>query len=147
MKYCEWLTAEYRHKRGKKGDMLLCKLPTEAEWLLITDADSSGFPRGIHGGKDNAGKYQVNIKTMRGDSVTIFEDGGFYTVKEDLYLPNRFGLYNVIGNVSEMTDVRNISKGGNWWSLIKDCAVDKRDTFHTPDPRVGFRVFVQVLRK
>jgi len=51
---------------------------------------------------------------MIGDSVSLGEDGGYYTVRVDAYWPSRFGLFNVIGNVAEMTDVEGVQKGGCW---------------------------------
>jgi len=145
-KYCEWLTEKNSILRTKEKTKFLFKLPSEKEWVLIADADPTGFPKGMHDGKDDAGKYQVNIKTMRQDSVTIIEDGGFFMIRVDSYLPNAFGLYNVIGNVSEMTDQKDIEKGGDYWSLLADCAINKNQHLHTPDPRVGFRV-IAVMRK
>jgi hypothetical protein len=51
----------------------------------------------------------------------------------------------VIGNVSEMTNIKDIEKGGSWWTKIEDCAIDKRENIQVPDPRVGFRVVVRII--
>jgi len=56
-------------------------------------------------------------------------------------------LYNVIGNASEMINTEGLQKGGDWFTLLEDCSVDKKQNYETPDPRVGFRVIAKVLRK
>jgi hypothetical protein len=117
------------------------KLPTAQEWTLLSNTNpETGLPFNLLSGKNQVGKYLENIKAYRGDSVNLGEDGGFYTVRTDAYAANLFGLYNVIGNAAEMTDIKDVQKGGSWLDDLKDCTTDKVQTYVTPDPRVGFRV-------
>lgn len=146
VKYCEWLTKRYNRLPRKKN--VSFKLPTEQEWQLLANiAPSTKLPYNVLNGKNSEQCYLVNIKSMIGDSVSLGEDGGFYTVRTDAYWPSRFGLYNVVGNVAEMTDVDGVQKGGSWLDDINDCTADKVQTYSTPDPRVGFRVIMIISSK
>lgn len=74
-------------------------------------------------------------------------DGAFYTAKVGTYVPNNYGLYNLIGNVAEMvTDWPQKTpgtKGGGWFSELKDLAINADDPYKgmtDGHPNVGFRV-------
>jgi formylglycine-generating enzyme required for sulfatase activity len=139
VQYCEWLTNRYNRLHLKSRAKF--KLPTAQEWTLLSNTNpETGLPFNLLSGKNQVGKYLENIKAYRGDSVNLGEDGGFYTVRTDAYAANLFGLYNVIGNAAEMTDIKDVQKGGSWLDDLKDCTTDKVQTYVTPDPRVGFRV-------
>lgn len=145
-KYCDWLTEKYKSTKRPKDKNLLFKLPSEYEWRIMVDGDNTGFPKGFGSGRDEYGYYKANTNTLNGNYDTIAVDGGYFMVWVKAYVPNRLGIYQIIGNVSEMTDVKDIVKGGDWWTTIADCAIDKSQTIDTPDPRVGFRVVAIVIK-
>ena len=98
------------------------------------------------------GCYLANYKTGRSQSNYNRElddytsdDGGFFPVYVDSYWPNDYGLYNVIGNVSEMLQVKGIARGGNWDMAPEDAVLTSEQTYSGADPRIGFRVFMEVI--
>ena len=70
--------------------------------------------------------------------------------EEGLALSCRAGfngiIYDVIGNVSEMTSDGK-QKGGSWDNYPEECTVDKTQSYTLPDPRVGFRVIMEIIEK
>ncbi len=145
VKYCESLTIRYNRWHTKK---MKFKLPTQQEWMQLSNTNpATKLPYNLLNGKNKDQCYLENIKAYAGDSSSYAEDGGFYTVRTDAYWPSNFGLYNVVGNAAEMTDIEGIQKGGSWYDDLKDCFTDKVQNYTTPDPRVGFRVVAVVLRK
>jgi formylglycine-generating enzyme required for sulfatase activity len=145
-KYCEWLTNEYNSSHPDSRGKHVFVLPSEKEWVLMADSGIGGFPKGFGNGRDRQGQYNENINTFHGNYDTIAADGGYFTVQVNAYESEWRGLFNVIGNVSEMTDTKDIQKGGSWWTELADCTISKKETIETPDPRVGFRVFVRILK-
>jgi hypothetical protein len=73
------------------------------------------------------------------------DDGGFHMLKVDSYIPNALGLYNTFGNVAEMTSTKGVIKGGSWADLFSECTFDKNSTYAAPDPRVGFRMMMEII--
>ena len=69
------------------------------------------------------------------------------TVPVKSYLPNNNGMYNVCGNVAEMTMNPEITKGGSFLKYPEDCAIhDTRALYNIPNRDVGFRVFMKVKK-
>ncbi len=67
------------------------------------------------------------------------------TVPVKSYLPNNKGMYNVCGNVAEMTLNPEIKKGGSFLKYPEDCAIhDTLAYYNIPNRDVGFRVFMKV---
>jgi hypothetical protein len=54
-------------------------------------------------------------------------------------------MYNVCGNVAEMTMNPEITKGGSFLKYPEDCAIhDTLAYYNIPNRDVGFRVFMKV---
>ncbi|WP_430405438.1 formylglycine-generating enzyme family protein [Fluviicola sp.] len=144
--YCEWLTKQYNLQRKRTYTQVVFRLPTELEWRT---AAGSGDPKAITPFPNNSIKnasdcYLANIQPVKGH---FFEDGGFHQVNVKSYLPNKLGLLNTFGNVSEMTGTKGTALGGSWYNLFEECTFDKTQSYSNPDPGVGFRVVMEIIEK
>jgi len=60
VKYCEWLTKRY--KQSLKKRKVIFKLPSEQEWILLSNSDpSTKLPYNVLTGKNAEGCYVENI--------------------------------------------------------------------------------------
>ena len=57
------------------------------------------------------------------------------------------GLYDMSGNVAEMTLVDGYAKGGSWGHSPEESEVEKQQVYSVSDTRVGFRLFVDTRYK
>ncbi|MFC2087066.1 formylglycine-generating enzyme family protein [Bacteroidota bacterium] len=55
------------------------------------------------------------------------------------YFPNESGIYNLIGNVAEMTSVRGIAKGGSWMHYLDEIKIKEYNMYSKPQNWLGFR--------
>lgn len=158
--YCKWLTEQY-NQQHPEGKYVSFRLPTEQEWRYAAGSKNAKaltpFPNDkiyncdptITGKKKSKNStdttmqcmYLGNIKTDKG----YHADGGFHTLKVESYVPNQLGLHNMFGNVAEMTSTKGVIKGGSWDDVFEDCTFDKNATYGDVDPRVGFRIMMEVV--
>lgn len=144
--YCDWLTKQYNLQRKRTYTQVVFRLPTELEWRT---AAGSGDPKAITPFPNNQIKscdkcYLGNIKPSSG---RYFDDGGFHQVKVNSYDPNKLGIFNTFGNVSEMTTTRGVALGGSWYNLFEECTFDKTQQYSAPEPGVGFRVVMEIIEE
>lgn len=109
-----------------------------------------------------------NRKVLPHDSFkSRAADGAVFTAPIDSYFPNDFGLYNMSGNAAEMVDTLGVSVGGSWDSEEYFMQIgyywNPDDTFMSympanghysifekqtvPNPTLGFRVFMRVIKE
>lgn len=125
------------------------RLPSKQEWEYISSDCLNMFK---NGGKNEKGLIAFNHRWAK-DSVEWVSSGGdksrvgwevFAPVYS--YWPNRFKLFNMIGNASEMVLEKGISKGGSWTNLLEECRVGKDIPYEKPSAMLGFRC-VCVVKK
>ncbi|MEI6683517.1 MAG: SUMF1/EgtB/PvdO family nonheme iron enzyme [Bacteroidota bacterium] len=145
--YCRWLTDRYNNDEKRTYKKVLFRLPTEREWEKICcplPGYKLPWPRADKNGKTFLANIKVKDSLTGKDNYLI--DGGLTTLRVGHYKPNKLGIYDVIGNVSELTSDGK-QKGGSWDDCIDDCKVDKTQSYSLPDPRVGFRVIMEIKEK
>jgi len=170
MDFCKWLS----EKTGAR-----VSLPTEAQWEWACRAGTSSPT--FYGDLDaDFSKYanmaDVTIRELAYDTdgrYTMdlvprdvrFDDGQLVTTDVGSYMPNRWGLHDMHGNVWEWTrtayqpypyhedDGRNaadgagprVARGGSWYDLPKRCRSASRLSYPAWQKvyNVGFRVVVE----
>lgn len=145
--YCKWLTKKYNAYKKRKFTNVVFRLPTEEEWLLAAGFhDGSLYPWPGEQFHDNNGTYYANVKFHMGaaEKNDYVVDGGFFTTIAWSYPPSEKGIYNLIGNLSEMIDIKGKAKGGSWNHYPEECTLSSYQTYNGPDLLVGFRWVMEV---
>ena len=157
--YCKWLTDFYREKYGTAfPEGAYFKLPTLAEWTraALGEAmamniypDYPGLVNGKGCGIANIGETERVVNTdPKGVNTAIkpsINDNFPWIAPIYTYLPNENGLYNLIGNVSEMLiDHPRKAIGGNWTSTVEEATIKHTMDFLSPSPLVGMRLVLVV---
>jgi formylglycine-generating enzyme required for sulfatase activity len=156
--FCKWRTDRvlefYALKEKADGKPIYplnfeYRLPTKEEWERVA---SSGFSektlKKLNG--KNKGQSRYNLKRKNGDNMGVagkLNDNADVAAPSSAYWPNKFGIYNTIGNVAEMTLEKGIAKGGSWVHTEEEATVEKNFKYSEPHSWLGFRcVFVKISK-
>jgi formylglycine-generating enzyme required for sulfatase activity len=147
--YCKWLTIKYNDSFRKKFEKVIFRLPTEAEWVTLSGAGKNQLPWDgytVFAKDDKSIMANVKAHTDVANKADYNFDGSICTSKVGNFKANKHGLYDVIGNAYELTQ-SGVQKGGSWDSFIEECTADQSQKLELPDPRVGFRVVMEVIEE
>ena len=89
-------------------------------------------------------KYYFNLtdKPIACPMNSAFDLGYMYN-----WLPNALGIYNMIGNASEMTATKGVAKGGSYRHTLAESSIIDRQRYEQPEALLGFRCIAVVRLK
>ena len=89
-------------------------------------------------------KYNKDVCTQTEEQVVRFGDN---VVPVYSYNPDLNGVYNLFGNVAEMTNEQGVCKGGSYIHFAKECKASNQIHYFNPEPWLGFRWVVEYRMK
>ncbi len=145
--YCEWRSKVVNERFTLKSHVnkkMKYRLPTIEEWEYAA------------AGKLNLEQYPLGYeKTMYKKYYkignVIYDNKNrnivVYTSTVDGFYPNKYGIKNMIGNVSEMTATKGISKGGNFTLTLEESKIKNKQHYTKPEVWLGFRCVCEIVNE
>lgn len=120
--FCKWRTKVIGDNK------IVFRLPTPDEWKDFAENGLSETERENRFrdslNKKNCSEFNYNIPCNNGNNTN---QGNLKGVA--MYSPRKNGAYDVFGNVSEMTSLKGIAKGGNYRLYANQCHVDSIQSY------------------
>lgn len=129
-----------------------CRLIHPKEWISLSDKVGPRLKTNTSKIIDSIGTqgcYVLNIKPSinckgRDGGLKKYGSGAFGVTS---YWPDNFGIYQLFGNVSEMTGEEGVSVGGSYLHYGAECFPDKTISYTKPEPWLGFRCVIEYSKK
>ncbi len=131
--YCKWKTLV------KGNNQITYRLPTSEEWMQFALQGLSEY---------NKSPRAMDSICAKSDDCHVFNfkytfkdltDNGSSIVAVAQYSPSYIGVYDLFGNVSEMTLTKGEAKGGNYNIFAIQCHIDSIQPYTKPEKWLGFR--------
>lgn len=158
LNYCHWLRSMLSKSLSMDINSIEVRLPTKYEWMY---AGKGGNDQNIYSWngpylRNSDGKFLANFdKNINQESITYDINSKSYIVlpsqtkfmyndpmKVQSHLANDYGIYNMSGNVAEMTQEGNVAMGGSYRSPGYDIRLDAQVDYTGADASIGFRPIV-----
>ena len=126
--FCKWRTSMVKmfYSRAFKSEFNAeYRLPTEAEWEMVAYLESH--------------KIAEFEKAVPGKCHLKNDSNNLCPVSTKTFGKGHFGMYQLIGNVAEMLDEKDKSKGGSWQHFAEESRVGKVQHYNEPNKWLGFR--------
>lgn len=152
-KYCKWITEKYNSCSNRAYKKVEFRLPTEAEWMSFSSPYigqrlpwNGTYPYIIKAKDQIVPLANIKINDYTKDLFNYSFDGALTVNCVGKYGSNKLGIFDIVGNVAELTKENKI-KGGSWDNTIDESYIDLFQSFAVPDPRVGFRLVIEIVEK
>ncbi len=130
-------TKKYEKKTVSLGDPEIL-YPWFRYWKMRNSpVNSKGCPLGNFKFPDSQ-KHCVQGNTNSADGFLLMSP-------VQSYFPNDIGLYDVVGNVAEMTSEKGKACGGSWNHPPDQCTIKSINEYTNPSSDIGFRLFMEVI--
>jgi formylglycine-generating enzyme required for sulfatase activity len=125
------------------------RLPTRNEWEKEAALNFNGeFIYSTKGKLDGLTKYNFKRDTISFIStVGNQNDNADITAPVLSYWTNIHEIYNMIGNVAEMTNEEGVAKGGSWMHTQKEISVESDFIYTAPESWLGFRCVFEIIEE
>ncbi len=159
VEFCEWLSVKYNSAAGKEYKKIIFRLPTEEEFIKVAgsgfDTEKIFYPWGINTLIDSKNQklcnfWRLNQEDITYDGRTFKYDNIINNIDNSIeivnsYSPNKYGVFNIVGNVSEMIQEKNNAMGGDYLSTGYNVRITSKKEFKDSDIAVGFRVYMEII--
>jgi|TARA_B110000902_G_scaffold108089_2_gene127714 formylglycine-generating enzyme required for sulfatase activity len=157
--YANWLT-EIFALRDQGVKVTFC-IPTKKQWIRAARGKSTSvypwngpYLRNRNGGflsnHKAVGTEYIHTDRRTNELVVVATgakgDENTITAPAKSYWPNKFGVYNMSGNVAELVSDDTLAMGGSWNDTGYDVRVESEHPATEPKSTVGFRV-VAIIEK
>lgn len=152
-RYCVWFSEVLNaHHTPEAAYEMVVRLPKPMEWEEIA---LGGLPETMknHQCIDSVNTkscilfnyhYNKQVCTHIEEQVKLYGDN---VVPAYSYNPDFHGVYNIFGNVSEMTNIERVAKGGNYTTYATKCNTNSQQKYDGPAPWLGFRWVIEYRMK
>lgn len=132
MAFCKWRT------KILGGGKFVFRLPTPEEWksLALKGLSEKEQKEGIRDSLNNKDCAVFNYNIPCNNGITE-NQGNLKGVA--MYSPSINEVYDIFGNVSEMTSLKGVAKGGNFRLYANQCNVDSIQSYAKSEIWLGFR--------
>jgi hypothetical protein len=157
LEYANWTAEEHSKSSLNKSKLQLKgRLMTEQEYETIlkkagpkSKENQTSYPDSLN----VEGCLLLNVVSSVNCKSTATKKSMFgenpLAVPISSYNPDKFGLYNIYGNMSEMTMTKGVAKGGSFNNSMKEINYDRSQVYGIeksikPENWLGFRVVYEV---
>lgn len=155
MDYCKWrserveevIAAGNKPWKNFAGKKVTYRLPSPGEWMFAAAAglDTTVYPFGFEEEADRFGITKYQLK--RPNVSTYYNRNTDMPVKCDGGKPNKYGFYNLTGNVAEMTAEEGTAKGGSYYHTPYESRVSQAVNYEAAEKWLGFRCVAVISAK
>lgn len=139
--YCKWRTERVKESwsiKHKSELKIEYRLPSKSEWEQIS---CNGTDLMYGAARNSKGLILFNHRYAvdSADAAKTPNNPTDVTAPITSYWKNKYGIWNLFGNVAEMINEEGICKGGGWRHLFEECRAGNDIPYTSTESWLGFR--------